>query len=661
MVRTKLFLVPVLLLTAVLSIYRVYFFSIHYDILDGSLAEIAFSLLHGIRFDLSTAMIASIPFLLTALLPFNRIGKTIVIIAFTLLSIWHVLLLGYNLVDTHFFTETQRHFSYDIIYGAGSVATILKMAYESFMIAFSIFGLGYVFLFIKWFYKYLGPISFQDLSFLGETLIRGLTRIVLLILLLGLAVLIIRGGVQDKPLEVNAAFISDNEAMGNLSLNGIYTTMQALWDITHSREGMRYPINIQTDHYKSIINKIVSREDEHINPEYPLFRRFSNNILPDKPLNVVLIIMESWTAKYTKATGGEITGAPFFDELSKRGLLLTNMFANAQRTFEGVMATVGSFPTWNYKLIGQGGLSYQTRLEPIGTVFRKMGYDTTFINGANPESLGLGNLMKRFGFTKHISKNDFTINDSTDDGTWGIYDEYVFQRAHEEFKQSKKPFFAVILSLSSHLPFKLPSPEFDTHKDQQGEMRDFLNSMAYSDFALRKFFEMAEKSSYYKDTLFVIVGDHVAGYFVKENLHEAYRIPALLLCERLGLSGVHDKAAFQVDVVPTILDLTGSDKPFTAWGRSIFSEGSQISVLPRGPSRVLVKEPFFLLANHSGPLGLFDYRKKSKENLMDGNSGLANKLYSLMVNYEAFSESIILNNKVRPPKDSAEQEQNTPE
>jgi hypothetical protein len=74
-----------------------------------------------------------------------------------------------------------------------------------------------------------------------------------------------------------------------------------------------------------------------------------------------------------------------------------------------------------------------------------------------------------------------------------------------------------------------------------------------------------------------------------------------------------------------------------------------------------VREPFLLLANHSGPLGLFDYRKKSKENLIDGKSDLANKLYSLMVNYEAFSESIILNNKVRPPKDSAKQEQNAPE
>jgi hypothetical protein len=127
-------------------------------------------------------------------------------------------------------------------------------------------------------------------------------------------------------------------------------------------------------------------------------------------------------------------------------------------------------------------------------------------------------------------------------------------------------------------------------------------------------------------------------------------VPALFISERLGLGGTHESASFQMDIVPSILHLVEADKPFTAWGRSIFSDGARLSMLPRGPTRVLVSEPYFLLADQNGPLGLYDYIENPKQNLVEGKRDLADKLYSTMNSYEAFSESIILNNKVRPPK-----------
>ncbi len=69
----------------------------------------------------------------------------------------------------------------------------------------------------------------------------------------------------------------------------------------------------------------------------------------------------------------------------------------------------------------------------------------------------------------------------------------------------RQPFAAAVFSLTAHHPFKVPAALADRLPDGP---EPILKAIAYSDYALRRFFETAQTRPWYKDTLFVITADH---------------------------------------------------------------------------------------------------------------------------------------------------------
>jgi len=361
--------------------------------------------------------------------------------------------------------------------------------------------------------------------------------------------------------------------------------------------------------------------------------------------------MESWSAKHIKSLGGKLSAAPNFDALAKEGLLFTEFFANGQRSMEGMAAILGSIPVWKGMILGQGGLLMQTRMEPIPSVLRKDGYDTLFFHGARPGSVGFDGLVKRLGFSRHISMEEFEVNDKSYDGVWGIYDEDVFLRAHETFAKSDKNFFAVIYSLTSHSPYSIPSEKFRKF-DKSRPHADFLNSMIYSDYALGRFFEEAKKSDYFKNTIFIVTGDHTEGRSTSDNLYEGHRIPLLIYAPGIVKAGTVDRASSQLDIAPTVLDLLKTNAPFTSWGKSLFDDGDKTILLSRGNMMVLMNGGRMLLTDLESPFGLYDYRADPDKNLLKTGGETAQaesqKMLARLHNYLSFSYRLITENRIRP-------------
>ena len=99
--------------------------------------------------------------------------------------------------------------------------------------------------------------------------------------------------------------------------------------------------------------------------------------------------------------------------------------------------------------------------------------------------------------------------------------------------------------------------------------------MRYSDWALGQFFDKARKLSYYKDTLFVIVGDH--GFASGEQLTEMnlarFNVPLLLIAPgiREKFGSQRDTVGTQVDIVPTIMGRLGGKTRHQCWGRDLLN------------------------------------------------------------------------------------------
>ncbi|MDC9523820.1 sulfatase-like hydrolase/transferase, partial [Pseudoalteromonas sp. Angola-31] len=114
-------------------------------------------------------------------------------------------------------------------------------------------------------------------------------------------------------------------------------------------------------------------------------------------------------------------------------------------------------------------------------------------------------------------------------GSWGASDEALFTQADKELnklQQQQKPFFSLIFSSSNHSPYEFPDGKIALF-EQPKQSRN--NAAKYADYALGTFIEKAKKSSYWDDTVFIVIADHdsrVSGSSLVPIDH--FRIPAVI-------------------------------------------------------------------------------------------------------------------------------------
>ena len=150
------------------------------------------------------------------------------------------------------------------------------------------------------------------------------------------------------------------------------------------------------------------------------------------PLNVVLVVMESFTGRLTGCLGGVPALSPELDKLAEEGLLLERCYATGERTIQGLEAAVCSFPP----LPGEGVVKRpQARQNffTLASVLRERGYATSFFYGGQ----GIFDHMLAFflgnGFDRFIEEKDFSAPHYK--SPWGVSDEDLFERADEEFRR----------------------------------------------------------------------------------------------------------------------------------------------------------------------------------------------------------------------------------
>jgi phosphoglycerol transferase MdoB-like AlkP superfamily enzyme len=169
---------------------------------------------------------------------------------------------------------------------------------------------------------------------------------------------------------------------------------------------------------------------------------------------------------------------------------------------------------------------------------------------------------------------DEYANDEDYDGLWGIWDEEFLQFFARQLDTLGKPFLGVCFTLSSHHPFKLPSRY--TGQFPSGKL-PVHQTVAYTDMALRKFFETASSMPWFENTLFVITADHstVAWSDQYNSAVGAFAIPIIFYSPGDRLKKIYTPVTQQTDIMPSILDYLHFDQPFIAFGNSIFDESAQ--------------------------------------------------------------------------------------
>lgn len=139
--------------------------------------------------------------------------------------------------------------------------------------------------------------------------------------------------------------------------------------------------------------------------------------------------------------------------------------------------------------------------------------------------------------------------------------------------EMKQPFMTALFTLSSHHPFQVPEPYKDVFKEENPDM-PIYKVIRYTDMALQHFFATASQQPWFHNTIFAITSDHTNMPAIDEYRTDigGFHSPVIFYdpSGEMG-SGMVDAIAQQTDIMPTILEHLGYDKPYLAFGKDLLS------------------------------------------------------------------------------------------
>lgn len=282
--------------------------------------------------------------------------------------------------------------------------------------------------------------------------------------------------------------------------------------------------------------------------------------------NVVLITIESLSSEFLKMYGGEIPLTPFLDSLALKSLNFSNLYATGNRTVRGLEAMTLCIPP-------TPGESVVKRVDnknkfSTASVFSTKGYQVKYLYGGDAYFDNMRDFFTGNGF-EIVDNTSFKPEEITFANIWGVCDEDMANKAiktMDEEVKTGRPFFNHWMTVSNHRPFTYPDGKINI----PSEMKIRAGGVLYTDYALRQFFKMAKKKSWFKNTVFVIVSDHCASSSGKTELPmDKYRIPAMIYAPGFVVPENNNKLMSQIDLMPTLFGLLHFDYANKFYGQDV--------------------------------------------------------------------------------------------
>ena len=319
--------------------------------------------------------------------------------------------------------------------------------------------------------------------------------------------------------------------------------------------------------YKTIPNEkafaILKQQFPDISGENTMQKIKGDSIENHK--NVVLITIESLSAEFMKSYGNDQNITPFLDSLSQKSLQFTNLYAAGNRTVRGLEAVTLCLPP----TAGESVVKREDNKNKFstGAIFKQKGYNVKFMYGGDAFFDNMKDFYSGNGY-QIVDKSSFTPREVTFSNVWGVCDEDMYAKAikimNHEAGQNK-PFFNHIMTVSNHRPFTYPNNKIDI----PGDIKSRDGGVKYTDYSLRKFFEMASKQPWFTNTVFVIVADHCASSAGKTELPmDKYRIPAFIYSPGIKPEKC-TKLMSQIDLMPTLFGLLHFDYQSKFFGQDV--------------------------------------------------------------------------------------------
>ena len=536
------------------TIARLLFFFYNRNLIqiDG-VTDIVSMCYHGLTFDTASILYLNLLFIVFSILPL-RINHSKKYQTFLFYLYFIPNLLGYatNFVDFIY---------YRFNFGRSTIAALDSLQHESNkLLLLTNFLLHYWHVFILFFVvSYVWIYLYKKVSVQNESAHKGITyfgtSVVGFLVIATLIIGGIRGDFKKSTRPINLIDASrdvKNVSQADVVLNTPFALIRTLF----------------SNNFKKMHFVDQSTIDSLVQP----IKHYQNN--PKTKPNVVIFILESNAKEYFGSFNKNTTipkykgYTPFVDSLAQHSLIYTNAYANGYKSIHAMSSVLAGIPSFKDAFTSSPYPKQKT--ESLVSTLKSEGYATSFFHGAPNGSMGFLGYANILGFDHYYGKNEYN-NDDDFDGVWGIWDEPFFQYFNTTISQGKQPFMATLFSVTSHEPYQVP--EKYKGKFPKGDV-NIHQCIGYTDFALQQFFASAKKQAWFKNTIFVFVGDHGNTIYYDEYKKEMNKNAVAMMIYKPNSKLIGESTAYaqQIDLYPTILDLMGYNKPFRSWGRSLVGD-----------------------------------------------------------------------------------------
>ncbi|CAE6932663.1 Sulfatase [Vibrio sp. B1REV9] len=372
-----------------------------------------------------------------------------------------------------------------------------------------------------------------------------------------------RSSFGHRPLNPAMVAYSTDPLMNDLVLNSSYSLFFAVNNMKSEKNAEQFYGKMDDNTLLDLVRS-SSKKSEFDSSSMPTMN-FNVATYKGKPKNLVILLQESLGAQFVGSLGG-LPLTPNLDQLMSEGWAFTQMYATGTRSVRGIEAVTTGFPPSPSRAVVKLSKS-QTGFFTIADLLKQNGYFTQFIYGGEANFDNMKSFFFGNGFEQIVEEKDYIKPEFV--GSWGVSDEDLYNKANEEFERLSKreqPFFSLVFTSSNHSPYEYPNGKIEQF-DEEHMTRN--NAVKYSDYALGRFFEKARKSSYWDETIFIVIADHDARVFGAELVPvKHFHIPAVILGKDV-LPRVDDRIANNIDMPPTLLSLIGIDAKTPMIGRDM--------------------------------------------------------------------------------------------
>ncbi|MGZ2369329.1 LTA synthase family protein [Ancylomarina sp. YFZ004] len=366
-------------------------------------------------------------------------------------------------------------------------------------------------------------------------------------------------------IDKSSAEITDNSYSNELAHNGIYQVFSAFRNNELDYKSFYHSMD-DTEAFTNLRSLIKTSNSKFISDDVFDVTRQITYPGDDKSYNIMLITVESLSASFFTQFGNtkrDIT--PNLDTIAQQSLFFTNFYATGTRTVRGMEAlTLSLPPTPGYSIVKRPN---NENMFTLGNVLKSKGYESNFIYAGNGYFDNMNYFFGNSGYNI-VDRKAFVDEEISFENAWGVCDEDLFAKASQvadSAYKAGKPFHNFIMTTSNHRPYTYPDGKIDipSHSGRNGAVK-------YTDFAIAKFFREAKSKPWFKNTIFVVVGDHCASSAGKTSLPvKKYHIPLMIYAPDIIPAGENKALSSQIDFAPTIMGLLNMDYTSKFFGKDI--------------------------------------------------------------------------------------------